>query len=366
MNWRTYKFAMLKFLSDQGSLHASALTFYTLFAVVPILATAFGIAKGFGLEGFLNIQLERLFPGQEAVVTTLGEYAQNLLAHSSGGVIAGVGLVVLLYSVFSMMNHIEGTLNQIWQVPSPRSINLRVNHYLSLMLTAPIILILTGSVKLYLAQQVANYSLALSIGSRLISFLLIVLFFTWLFEYIPNTKVKRKTAFFGGIQTGIAYSIVQTILVESQMLVSNFGAVYGSLAAFPIFLIWIQTSWVIVLYGAQLCFVYQNKIQQTWQLDVSQLSVNKRQELMLAITDACVAQFKANEPPLTTDEVATAVKIPNCCAQQLLLQLVSAEVLVETRTGKHFQHGYLPAKNAELLDPNSVINAINNCSRDPG
>lgn len=259
MNWRIYSTAAKKFYIDNGFLHASALTFYTLFAVVPILATAFGIAKGFGLESFLNDQIAKTFSGQETVVLFLTQYAQNLLAQSSGGLIAGVALLILFYSVYSMLSHVEQAFNIIWQVPDPRSFSLRVSQYLAIIFVAPIILIVAGSLQLFIAKQIHAYNLILSWSSSLSSIVLIIAFFTWLYQYMPNIKVSTKAALFGSIHTGIAYTIVQSTLVESQVEMTSYGAVYGSLAALPIFLLWIQISWIVVLYGAQLCFMAQNK-----------------------------------------------------------------------------------------------------------
>lgn len=355
MNWRIYTFAARKFYQDYGFLHASALTFYTLFAVVPILATAFGVAKGFGLETFLNTQLDKAFPGQETVVQFLSEYAQKLLAQSSGGLIAGVALLVLFYSVYSMLNHIEQSLNKIWQVPDTRDLYLRITHYLSLILVAPIILIAAGSLKLLIAKKIHDYNLVLSWSSSVTSVILVVIFFTWLYQYMPNARVKLKAALFGSIHTGIAYTLIQSFLVESQLLMNDYGAVYGSLAALPIFLLWVQISWVTVLYGAQLCFVWQNKIQADWELDINKLSITTQQDLLTKIANSCVMQFKLNLPPLTEKQIARSLQIPTCTVRQLLAKLIDADVLIETTS-----NGYQPAKNIDLLDSNAILEAINN------
>ena len=260
MKFTNYKLAADKFSIDNDSLRAAALTFYTLFAVVPILATAFGIAKGFGLENFINDQLEKTFPGQETIVQYLSQYAHNLLDKSSGGIIAGVGLLVLFYSVYSMLSHIEQALNNIWRVSSKRAINIRISHYLSLILIAPIILVVAGSLKLFIAKQLQSLNIILSWSSWLISLALLVLFFTWLYQGVPNTKVQTKVALYGGIHTGIAYTLLQSFLIESQMVMNSYGAIYGSLAVLPMFLLWVQFSWIIVLYGAELCYARQTTI----------------------------------------------------------------------------------------------------------
>jgi membrane protein len=364
MNWRYYVMAAKKFQADSGILHASALTFDTLFAVVPILATAFAISRGFGLQAYLAQQLDKTFAGQEDMINALSQYAQNLLAHTSGGVILGVAVAILLFSVYVMLNHIEMTLDKIWQVPSRRSLNVRVNHYLSLALTAPLILITAGSVKLFISKKIESYGWMLAFTAQGVSTILYILFFIWLFKYVPNIKVTRKAVLFGGIQTGIAFVIMQTFLIESQALMSNYGAIYGSLAAFPIFLIFVDLSWILVLYGTQLCFVFQNNIRYNWQIDVNRLSYNKRMELMLKITTTCIEQFKNNKPALTVKQIASQVGLPKSCTLQLLLNLVAANVLLETQANKTLQEGFVPAHDPELLDDTKIIEAINNCGVD--
>ncbi len=359
MNWRYYVMAAKKFQTDSGFLHASALTFDTLFAVVPILATAFAISRGFGLQTYLAQQLDKTFAGQEDIINILSQYAQNLLSHTSEGVILGVAVAILLYSVYVMLNHVEITLDKIWQVPSKRSLNVRVNHYLSLSLTAPLILITAGSVKLFIFQKIESFGWLLFVGAHSVSTILYILFFIWLFKYVPNIKVTRKAVLFGGVQTGIAFVIMQTFLIESQALMSNYGAIYGSLAAFPIFLIFVDLFWILVLYGTQLCFVFQNNIRYTWQIDINRLSHNKRMELMLTITSLCIEQFKHNKPALTIKQISSQVGLPKSCTQQLLLNLVSANILLETQANKTLAEGFVPAHDPELLDETAVTEAIN-------
>lgn len=364
MNWRYYIMAAKKFQADAGILHASALTFDTLFAVVPILATAFAVSRGFGLQVYLAQQLDKTFAGQEEMINALSQYAQNLLQHTSGGVILGVAVAILLFSVYVMLNHIEMALDKIWQVPSRRSLNVRVNHYLSLALTAPLILITAGSVKLFISKKVETYGWLLTFTAHSVSTVLYILFFIWLFKYVPNVKVTRKAVLFGGIQTGLAFVIMQTFLIESQALMNNYGAIYGSLAAFPIFLIFVDLFWILVLYGAQLCFVFQNNIRYNWQININRLSHNKRIELMLKITTLCIEQFKNNRPALNIKQIASQVGLPKSCTLQLLLHLMAANILLETQSSKASSEGFVPAHDPDLLDESTIIKAINDCGVD--
>lgn len=359
MRWRQYVIATKKFYLDNGTLNASALTFYTMFALVPMLAAAIGIAKGFGLDALLNTQIEKAFPGQESVIKFLSQYAANLLAQSSGEVIAGIAVLVLFYSVYNMLCHIEKSLNEIWQVKKPRNVSRRVSNYVSLIFIGPIILILAGSLKIFIIKLMPEHKLLLTWFSNFISYLLVIFLFYWLYRYLPNTRVKWQAAFIGGVHAGIAYFLLQTILIQSQIFMTSYSAVYGSLAALPIFLIWVQSAWILVLFGAQLCFVYQNKMQAVWEIDINRLSIKSRQMLLVKITQSCIAQFNLNEPALNLSSIADQIHVSTCIAGQLLDQLVRANILIAT-TALDGTIGYQPAKNTSTLDPEYILQATNN------
>ncbi len=359
MKWRQYLIATKKFYLDNGSLNASALTFYSMFALVPMLAASIGIAKGFGLDAFLNTQIERAFPGQESVIQFLSQYAANLLAQTRGEVIAGIAVVILFYSIYNMLCHIEKSLNEIWQVTNPRNISRRISNYISLIIIAPIILILAGSLKIFIIKLMPEHKLLLTWISNFLSYSLVIFLFYWLYKYMPNARVRWRAALFGGLHAGIAYFLIQTILIQSQLFMTSYSAVYGSLAALPIFLIWVQSAWLIVLFGAQLCFVYQNKIQVAWEIDVNSLSILTRQKLLVKITRSCIAQFNLNKPAMTLTKIADEIHVSTCIAAPLIDQLVKANILIET-TSNRGNIGYQPAKNTSLLNDDYVLQATNN------
>jgi len=108
--------AIRRFGQDQCPLQASALTFYSILSIVPLVAMAFGIAKGFGFQNLLEKQLLEKFPGQEEVMTRIFDFARSLLENTKGGMIAGIGIVFLLWTVIKLLSHIEGSLNDIWEI----------------------------------------------------------------------------------------------------------------------------------------------------------------------------------------------------------------------------------------------------------
>lgn len=356
MGLRQYILAIKKFNFDKGTLNASALTFYTMFALVPILATSIGVTRGFGLEKFLNAQINKAFAGQEAVIDVLNQYAANLLAQSSNDVVAGVAVIILFYSVYSMLTHIEHSLNEIWQVTDLRATMRRVNNYLALIFIAPIILVVSGSLKILIIKALPESQIAALVGGFL-SFLLITFLFYWLYKYMPNTRVKINAALFSAMQASIVYILLQSILIKSQLIISSYNAVYGSLAALPLFLVWVQASWIIVLFGAQLSFIYQNKLQHIWEIDLNNLSINSKQKLLVQITNLCIASFNTEQKSLTNEELSKKINLSMCITQQLLNLLLKAHILISTT--KNNQITYLPAQNIARLNETYIANATN-------
>ncbi|HQQ61563.1 MAG TPA: YihY/virulence factor BrkB family protein, partial [Kiritimatiellia bacterium] len=256
------------FDEDKCQLRASALTFYSLISIVPVLAMAFGIAKGFGFEKVLEAQLREKLSGHEEILNNVIAFSHSLLQNTQGGLIAGVGLVMLFWAVLKVLGHIEYSFNDIWGVKQQRSLSRKFADYLSLMLVCPVMLILSGGVTVFITTQV---ELILEKFAILGGFSPIVFFileglpytmmwglFTFLYLFMPNTKVRFASAFIAGILAGTIFQAVQWGYITFQVGVVKYNAIYGSFAALPLFLVWLQASWLIVLYGAEFAFAYQN------------------------------------------------------------------------------------------------------------
>lgn len=358
MKFRQYRVAVQKFNIDKGSLNASALTFYMMFALVPMLAAIIGIARGFGLDTFLQEQISKAFVGQESIILFLNQYADNLLIQSTKEIVSGVAVIVLLYSAYSMLTHVEHSMNDIWQVTISRNIMRRVNNYLSLILLAPIILVLVSSLKILIIKILPEYNILLIAIGNLLSFILLLVLFYWFYKYMPNTFVETKAAQFAALHAGLAYFILQSILIKSQLFLTNYNAIYGSLAALPLFLIWVQAGWIIVLFGAQLSFVHQNNIQAIWEIDLNNVSIKDRNSLYTKITRICTEKFNLQQPLLTAKELSKEINISYCITKQLIKVLVSAKLLIPVITNN--RECYMPAQHSDVLNDNYILNAINN------
>lgn len=238
------------FLQDRGNLFAAALTFFSLLSLVPILALAFAVAKGFGLDKFLEKQLLSNLAEQGEALSKAIEFAHNLLQKTRGEVVAGIGVIFLFWTVIKVFSQIETAFNEIWGVERGRSWTRKFTDYLSLFILVPFLFITANSLALYLAKKLSLWTLGLPFFISWISILflkLVPLFlftclFALLYIVIPSTEVKLKPAFVAGFIIAILYLILQKMIVVAQVNLARFNAIYGSFAAFPLFVFWLNWS----------------------------------------------------------------------------------------------------------------------------
>ena len=260
--------AVRGFDEDRCQLRASALTFYSLLSIVPVVAIIFGIAKGFGFQEGLEKELLDKFSEHQAVLVQVMEFAKSLLETTKGGLIAGIGLAVLFWTVIKVLGSIENSFNNVWGVKKSRPWSRKFTDYMSVLLIAPILFILSSSLMVFITSQVTfiteKFAL-LGYFSSLIFFLLKLLpycivwiLFTFIYIFMPNTKVRFTSGLVGGIVAGTIYQLVQWGYIAFQVGVAKYNAIYGSFAALPLFLVWLQLSWLVVLFGAEICFSHQN------------------------------------------------------------------------------------------------------------
>ncbi len=356
------------FDEDKCQLRASALTFYSLVSVVPVAAMAFGIAKGFGLEKLLEDQLKEKLSGHEDILANVVQFSHSLLANTKGGLIAGVGVVVLFWAVLKVLGQIEYSFNDIWGVKEKRTLGRMFGDYLSLMLVCPVILILSGSVNVFVTTQVGlimDQFTVLGSMSPIILFLLKLMpytlmwgLFTFLYIFMPNTKVKFSSGLLAGIIAGTIFQIVQWVYITFQVGVVQYNAIYGSFAALPLFLAWLQLSWLIVLYGAELSFAYQNVETYEFEPDALQASHRMRTLLSLQITHHLIQNFTRGEKPPTAREISNRLEIPIRFVNEILFSLVKSNILTTTEIEGNGDHGYQPARDIHILTIQYVIDAL--------
>ncbi|MFH0985111.1 MAG: YihY/virulence factor BrkB family protein [Candidatus Omnitrophota bacterium] len=362
---RIFLLSFSQFSSDMCSLRAAALTFFSLLSIVPVLAMSFGIAKGFGLDKLLREKLLESMQGQQEILNRIITFAETMLDNTKGGLVAGVGVALLLWSVIQVLGNIESSFNGIWGIKKERTLGRKFTDYLSLMLVAPVLYIVATSATVFAASQVVVITQKLAflgavvplilMGLKLISFLLFGGLLTYLYIAMPNGKVHFKSALLGGVVAGVLYQIVQWFYIRFQIGASSAGAIYGSFAALPLFLIWLQTSWRIVLYGAELAFSHQNEQTFEFEQDCLSASYEIRKLLSLRITQLCVSRFAPGFPPLSAEEIAAQLEMPIRLTRDLLFHLTEAHILTIAHGESERDRRYQPARDVGDMTVQFVV-----------
>ena len=360
--------AIRSYDEDRCLLRASSLTFYTLLSIVPIVAMFFGVAKGFGFERTLEKELIDKFPGQEEILGQVINFANSLLEQTRGGLIAGIGLLVLFWSVLKVLGHIEMAFNDIWEIKEDRSWGRKFSDYLSIMIIAPILILMSGSVTVFITTRVTQFTqefALLGVLSPLISFLLklipyvlIWIVFTVLYLIMPNTRVKFKAGFLGGVVAGTLYQLAQGLYISFQIGAARYNAIYGSFAALPLFLLWLQISWWIVLFGAELSFANQNVDTYEYEPDSLKVSPGFKKLLTLQVVHLLIKRFANGDKPLTDSQISGLLEIPIRLVHNIIYGLVESDLISEIRTAAEKEFAYQPARDINQLSIQSVLKAL--------
>lgn len=252
------------FTEKRVTAQAAALTYSTLLSMVPILAVVFAIARGFGYNKYIELWFRKIMSTQPQIADLIVDFVNRYLAHTQSGIFLGIGLLFMLFTVLMLVNNIEETFNEIWQVSNARPIMRSIVNYLAMFFIFPIMIIISMGVAIVMAtvadviDDIALLAPAIHLLFDFSPYLLMSLLFILLYVYMPNTKVKWSCAIIPGILAGVAMHILQLFYIYSQIWVTGYNAIYGSFAALPLFMLWLQISWTICLFGAQLTYTNQN------------------------------------------------------------------------------------------------------------
>jgi len=368
---RVLALAVRGYHEDSCKFRASALTFYSLLSIVPVLAMLFGIAKGFGLEKRVEAEIIESFKGQEEVAQRVVAFANSLLDNARGGLIAGVVVLLLFWGVMSVLGNIEHSFNEIWGVTKPRSLGRKLSDYFSLMLVCPILMAIAGSTTVVVSSQAQlllekipclnSFGPVLLLPLKLLPYGALWVTFTFLFIFMPNTKVQWKAGLIAGVVSGTLFQLVQWAYINLQIGVANYSAVYGSFAALPLFLVWLQASWLIVLLGAEIAFAVQNVNTYEFEPDCLAISHQYKRLLSLLIATAIVKRLCAGQPAWDAPEISRALEIPIRLVRQILQELVESDILSEIRKPEEDKEVlYQPARDVEMLTIKRVVDALEN------
>ncbi len=357
-----------RFVGDACMVSASALTFYSVLSFIPIVALVLGIAKGFGVGKVLEQQIREQTFTDPQVMDFVVQFANHALENTKGGLITGLGIMILLWSVIKVLGNTELAMNRIWAIKRGRKLTRKFSDYLSVMFIAPILLTLISGINIFLTSNLQTIAVEegfLRYASSLIiwlvnilPYLLVWFLFVFLYMYMPATPVKFKYAILAGIIAGTVYQVMQWFYIRFQIGVSSYNAIYGSLAALPLLLVWLQLSWSIVLWGTELCYIFRNRHcmylnsldrESRWIENVGQAV-----KILKYISD----EYMQNKGGVTLGQISKKLKISTSKLQIVLHELVEKSVLAGWREDDDIV--YLPLRDLHQLSMADVINRLAN------
>lgn len=280
-------FTLEKFSQLGLNWQAVALSFFSTMSIVPLIAVIFSITNGFGISNFLYDLIYRYFSNQETINTFLN-FANNIIDMSDDNIYGFISFGVFVWLVIWLMLCVERTFNNIWHVETSRVWWKRAISYMTILLLAPFMVILFLVMAIAISNGIKNMWMVeipllnmREILKWLIFYGFAALLFACMFKFIPNAKVKFRNAFKAALAAAFAFSVVQFFYLETQVFVSRMNAVYGVFAAIPLFMVWVNMGWYIIIIGAQVSYSIQNldKFSKEFHLsDLNKLNLLRRRK----------------------------------------------------------------------------------------
>jgi membrane protein len=357
--------AIRTFLDDKVMTKAAALTYSTLFAIVPILALIFAVARGFGFENIVTSLLEKGIIGENDSLNAVMQFIDGYMQYVSSGAFIGIGLLFLLWSVYSLADGIEGNLNAIWHVKQSRGMGRKITDYFSLILLIPIGIICLSGLSV-LASSMLTKMQGFQLLGGFVQFLVFALpylvagfIFTGFYMFMPNTKVKFKYALIPGFIAGCLFQVLQNLYFSGQLALSSYNQIYGGFAALPLFLFWLNISWSIILFGCELAYVSQNNDNFNYFKEPEKISRRHEDFYCLMVMTCICKQFNNHKPAYTRKELGEKLHIPLryvIASIDILIEAGLLEIIVQPDDR---EPAYVPSTDTSKITVVSVLAAIN-------
>ena len=351
---RTIVLVVRGFTSKNLNDTAKALTFSLIFAVVPILAMIVAVAKGFGVADVIEKQLNASFLGETGMVPTIMAMVQRYLETAQGGVFIGVGILILLWAVYSFFQSVETAFNRIWNVKKSRSVLRQATTYIAIVVLIPVLIVCSAGITIAVHSMVGDLG-----GVKFLQFVIVWLMFTIMYIAVPNTKVKFMSALIPGILMGTLFQLLQMLSVYLIALLSRTSIVYGAFATIPILMTWLQYTSLLILIGAQMSYAIQNNEEFEYEKDLNTMSRRYKDFIMLYLLSIIVKRFEADEEPLSAHELAVRDNLPIRVVNQLLSRMVETGILREVYSEDNEEEKtYQPALDTHKISVGLVFDRI--------
>jgi membrane protein len=350
------------FFNDGCLIRASALTYVTLLSIVPLLALMFAMLKGLGVQNALEpVILEHLAIGSEQVISEVVRYINN----TNVGRLGTFGLVFLVFATLTLLSNIEKSFNHVWGVKETRPLFRRFADYFSVVVIGPIFILVAISMTTTLQSQgvVRRLLETVYVGHfvyflfQVIPYVFMWIAFAGLYIFMPNIKVSPKAALVGGIFGGTIWQLCQWGYVHFQFGVARYNAIYGTMAALPILMVWLYLSWVIVLMGLEVTYASQNLRTIQREIQGDQMNFASRELIALTMLAVVSETFYRGERPWNWERISVELELPPRLTKLVLTDLVRLGFLSQVDAGAG-ETAYQPARALETVPIDQVLRAF--------
>jgi membrane protein len=348
-------------LRGEINIRAMSLAYTTLLSLVPLMVFSFSILKGLGARGDLRYLLHEFFRPLGDAATQLTESVMQFVANMRGDLLGSIGLAFLVYTVITTIQKVEASFNFVWRVERPRSFGRRFTEYLSVMIIGPILLAvsigLLGSAEHSPLAQWLNalppLAGTLEVLGRLAPYAIVTAVFTFMYAFVPNTRVEFRAALIGGVTAGIIWALVGQAFTSVILYSSRLVAVYTGFAIVLTTLIWVYLSWLILLVGAQLAFYLQFPQYLRHGQHAIELTGSDREQVGLSVMYLVGRDYAAGKSYWTAPRLAAELDIPSIALAPVLACLERGGLLIATE-----KEQFVPGRNPDGILLADIVEAV--------
>ena len=360
---RVFYVVIRDLLEGQLTLRAMSLVYTTLLAMVPLLAVSFSVLKGFGVHNQIEpLLLNFLRPlGERGVEVT--SRIIGFVDSVKAGILGSIGFALLIYTVISLIQKIERACNDTWHVNRSRPLSQKFSDYLSVILIGPVLVFsalgITASVMSTTVVQkmvaIKVFGSLMELATKLVPYLLVIAAFTFVYIFVPNTRVRFRSALTGGLVAGVLWETSGWAFASFVVKSAKYTAIYSGFAILIMFMIWLYLSWLIVLVGASVAYYHQHPESVTSYRRELRLSNRMQEKLALLVMFLVGNNYYDNLPALTLEEFAQSLNVPMEALEPIMEALEGYGLLSQTANEPPT---YLPARPLDTAELKDVLDAV--------
>lgn len=325
-------------LTGMPALRAMSLVYTTLLSLVPLLAVSFSVLKGFGVHNQIEPALLNLLAPLGEQSAEITQRIIGFVENMKAGVLGSVGLAMLIYTIISLTHKVERAFNEIWHVRVERPLPQRFSNYLSVILVGPVLVFSAiGFIATMMSSAVVQQLSAIQplgamieLLSRLIPYLLIIAAFSFVYSFVPNTKVKLRSALIGGVVSSLLWNTTGWVFAAFISDAGSYTAVYSAFASLILFMIWIYLNWLILLIGSSIAFYHQHPEYQRIKGQEHPLGNQQREQLTLEIMAEIGSRFQHGATPINLSGLCQQLAMPHYAVEEIIQRLLSARLITQT------------------------------------